>query len=459
MAPPSAWRRRSRSQRSRAATPAARRSAVRRREALCAAAALSLGLLLALGGCGGASRHRARAGSSANAVPAPSGPAFGISEDNADLLWPPGAQAPAAAAPFLAARRDLSALHPRYIRLLVDWAALQPSPGEAPDLSAPQSGCARDTGPCGRYPGLAGDLAAIAAAQRAAHAEGRPPPEPVVDILDTPGWAASPPHGCERAGTPPGARTPARSALPSYERLIGALLALARGEGVALRWWSPWNEPNDPRFLSPQREACGSGASPAAPAAYAALAIAMSEELHAQAPSAQMLLGELGGYASSSAHRLGIADFVAALPAQAICLSATWSVHSYAGRAPGAATQDPVRLLERALAARGGCAARAQIWVTESGAGAAEPGRPREGGRAEERGACTALAAQVLGWRADPRVGAIFQYEFRDDPAYPVGLASADLAALTSTYRMWSALQREAGRSEAPSAGALCPPG
>jgi hypothetical protein len=387
----------------------------------------------------------------------PSGPAFGITEDNADLLWPPSAQAPAPAAPFLAARRELYALHPRYVRLLVDWAALQPSPAAPPELSAAQSGCARAAAPCGAYPGLAGDLAALASAQRAARSEGRSPPEPVIEILDMPAWAAAPPHGCERAGTPPGARAPSAGALAQYRQLIEAVLALGRSEGVALRWWSPWNEPNDPRFLSPQREACGAAAAPAAPAAYAALAGAMSEELREQAPGAQMLLGELGGYDRGSAHRLGVGEFVAALPAETICLGATWSVHAYAARGAHASGVDPVRLLEDALAARGGCATGAQIWVTEAGAGAAEPGRPREGGSAEAQGACRALAAQVLGWRSDPRVGAIFQYEFRDDPAYPVGLASADLATTSSTYGMWLALEDGAAHSAAPSPAALCP--
>ena len=306
----------------------------------------------------------------------------------------------------MAARRELTALHPRYIRLLVDWAALQPSPQSPPALSMPATGCAREVGPCGAYAGLAEELSAIATQQRAARAEGRPAFEVVLDILGAPAWAALPPHGCELPGTPSSARPLAPAALAGYRALIASVLALGRREGVALPWWSPWNEPNDARFLSPQRETCGATAAPAATVPYAQLARGMSSELKALAPGDRMLLGELGGYASGSAHRLSIGEFVAALPEDVLCLGAAWSVHAYAARGRGDAEADPVAALEAALAVRGGCAASAPVWVTESGAGAPDPGHPRRGGPLEEHAACRALAAQVLRWRADPRVGA-----------------------------------------------------
>src|SRR5271154_4717727 len=130
---------------------------------------------LALSGCGHSAHRPVPTAAKATPAPAqPKGPAFGITETNADLLWNPGAKAPAAAAPFLAARRELSALHPRYVRLLVNWAAIQPSPQSPPALRAEVSGCARDVGPCGAYAGIAEQLAAIASQQRADRAEGRP---------------------------------------------------------------------------------------------------------------------------------------------------------------------------------------------------------------------------------------------------------------------------------------------
>ncbi len=290
-------------------------------------------------------------------------------------------------------------------------------------------------GPCGNYEGVAGELAAIASQQRAARAEGRPGFDVVIDILGAPAWAALPPHGCELAATPASARPIGGAALAGYRALIAGLLALAAREGVQLPWWSPWNEPNDPRFLAPQRAACGPDAEPLAPAVYSQLAEAMA------------------------AHRLSIGQFLDGLPANVLCLGNTWAVHAYVARGRRAIEPDPVRALERALDARGGCASGARIWVTESGAGAPSPGRAREGGGGEELGACEALAAQTGKWHSDPRVEAIFQYEFRDDPAFPVGVASADLSRLRSTYRVWLALSRAPeGASPVSTPTAICVP-
>ncbi len=408
-------------------------------------AALAATALIA-SGCGGAGRTA----TSAETPPAPPvpRPAFGITEDNADLLWAPGAAAPAQAAPFAQARGWLSALHPRFFRLLVDWAALQPSPGSPPDLSSPVDGCSRGIRPCGSYPGIAGELEAIASRQRAASARGEAPPEVVIDLLGAPAWATTPPHGCEAPGADPAARTLAPAALPAYRGLISSLVALARREGVALPWWAPWNEPNDPRFLSPQRASCSAGAAPLSPGAYAALARAAAAELKASGTGGELLLGELGGYDTGSSHRLSVGEFVRALPPDVLCLSRYWSVHAYAAYGPGSTKGgEPVAALEQALAERGGCADDAHVWVTETGAGAPRPGRPRTGSAAEQSAGAAALAAQLERWRADPRVAAIFQYSFREDPAYPVGLADAGLARLYETYLVWMGMTRRREQS------------
>ena len=414
-----------------------------RREGRAVAVAAALIAVLLAAGCGSGQAPSTLTRTTAAVPPAPSGPAFGITEDNADLLWAPGdASAPPQAAPFLPARRELAALHPRFIRLLVDWAALQPSPQSPPALGAPVDGCARGVPPCGSYPGLAGELAAVASEQRAARAHGEAAPQVVLDILGTPAWAAAPAHGCVRAGTPETARTLRPGALDSYRGLISRVLALGRAEGVALRWWSPWNEPNDPRFLSPQRASCEATGAPLAPAAYAQMARAMGAELAASGTGARMLLGELGGYLSGSPHRLSVAEFVKALPADVLCTSRDWSVHAYAAygpRAPVPGSDDPVEGLERALDARGGCAAGARVWVTEAGAGAPAPGRPRAPTAGQESAGCDALAAQLERWRRDPRVAAVLQYSFREDPAYPVGLADAGLDRLYPAHGLWLA--------------------
>ncbi len=401
------------------------------------------------GACGSASRARS---SPAAKAAAPTGPAFGLTEGNADLLLSPAVGSPSADA-FLPARRELTALHPRFLRLVVDWAALQPSPDRPAELDEQLDGCARGVGPCGAYAGVSAELEAIASQQRR-----RPGSfEVVIDIFGAPSWAAAPPHGCERAGGSAVARPLRPQAIASYRSLIRGLLALGESKGVALPWWSPWNEPNDPRFITPQRATCATAGDPLAPLVYTQLARVMSSTLAGAAGRHHVLLGELGGYESGSPHRIGLAEFVDALPPDVLCLGDTWAVHAYAGRGPHAVALDPVKVLEVALDERGGCASSAHVWVTEAGAGAPEPGRQRAPGAQEEAAECVALASQVLGWYADPRVQAIFQYTFRDDPLYPVGLVSAGLSPPRPVYRMWLALERASADGTAPpTAQAAC---
>jgi hypothetical protein len=387
---------------------------------------------------------------------------MGITEDNAQLLLLP-AQAGAAdprwasgSEAFVRSRRELDALAPAYLRLLVDWAALQPRADRPPNLSGPVSGCSRSVGPCAPYPGLKGELEAIASEQRARRRHGGIGPEVLVDVLGVPRWAAAPASGCEPQGAPSVGGALAPAALPGYRALIAGLVSLAATEGVALRWWSPWNEPNNPVFLSPQRERCEAASRPVSPAVYAQLARAMAAELRADDPTASIVLGELDGLTADSTHAVSVQSFVAALPAEVACLGSVWSVHAYAAYGPGAGTAEPVAALEDALRGRGGCSADAPVWVTEAGAGAPRPGAPVGVAAAQQLEGCRALAAQLRRWFADPRVGAVFQYSFRDDPAFPVGLVSDDLRALHPVYGLWLSLARslEAGAAPDPSYGA-----
>jgi hypothetical protein len=408
-------------------------------------------------GCGTASpRHTPATPLSAGLRPAlaPDGPAFGLTEDNADLLWSPdGSPRPAG---FLTARRELTALHPTYLRLLVDWASLQPDPDRPPALEAPISGCARSVGPCGAYAGIREELAAIASQQRAAGDGLDGGFQVVVDIFGAPSWAALAPSGCERPGTAAFSRPLRAAAIAGYRTLIHSLLALAAREGVALEWWSPWNEPNDPVFISPQRSSCAADSPPISPIVYAELARAMAAELRADGGNNahHLLLGELNDFLTDSPHRTSIAGFVAALPAEVICLGEVWSIHDYASRDATTPATDPVQALETALDARGACGREARIWVTETGAGAPHPGQRWSGGAAAEQAACLALAEELIGWYGDPRVDAVFQYTFREDPAFPVGLLSADLSHLYPTYRLWLDWSRLRAAGEPPPAPA-----
>jgi hypothetical protein len=385
------------------------------------------------------------------------GPAFGLTEDNADLLWNPAQREPFGKTAFASARAELTALHPTYVRLLVDWAALQPDAASSPALEEAVDGCARTVGPCGRYRGIAAELAAIATQQRAARAQGRTDFQVVLDVFGVPDWAARAPSGCEALGTQAFARPITAAGLTGYRQLIRALLALGSREGVQLSWWSPWNEPNNPQFLGPQRASCTTSAPSLAPAVYAQLALAMADELEAAAGTHHLLLGELAAYPTDSVHRISIASFVAALPANVLCSSDVWSIHAYASFGADAPGAEPVAVLERALDARGACGRTAHVWVTETGAGASHPGRPRAGTSAEEGAGCRALARAVIEWSRDARVGAIFQYTFREDPAFPLGLLSADLSHAYPTYGLWSSYARMRARGElADSAAALC---
>ena len=113
----------------------------------------------------------------------------------------------------------------------------------------------------------------------------------VVEIFGTPAWAARAPSGCEGSHAGAFSRTPSPAAIGAYRGLIRSLLALGAREGVALEWWSPWNEPDDPAFLSPQRASCATGAAPLSPALYAELARAMAAELRAEGGVHQLLAG------------------------------------------------------------------------------------------------------------------------------------------------------------------------
>jgi hypothetical protein len=421
-------------------------------------------LLAAFWGCGSSRRRavKAPAASAPSTTAAPAtvpppvderdGPAFGLTEDDAELLWNPQQPARTPAA-FQAAREQLTALHPTYLRLLVDWAALQPDAGRAPDLTAPNSGCAREVGPCGAYAGIAEELAAIASQQRADGGSGDF--RVVLDVFGTPSWAARDPSGCELAGAAAFARPLRPMAIEGYRALIRSLLALGAREGVALEWWSPWNEPNDPRFVSPQRASCEPGTAPSSAAVYAQLARAMAAELAASGGAHHLVLGELNDLELDTPHSTSVARFIHALPRDVICLGRVWSIHAYARHAPATIAPDAVGALETALDARGACGRHARVWVTEAGAGASRPGRPRPAAPADEQAGCLALAEQLRRWHSDPRVGAVFQYTFREDPDFPVGLSSADLSHVYPTYRLWLAWSRLRAAGRPPPAPAV----
>ena len=368
------------------------------------------------------------------AAPAPKPPekpsdrlAIGITERNATLLWSRAARPAYPLAPW---RDRVEDLRPQVYRLTVDWAQLQPSPGRAANLARTEDGCLRGVPPCGAYDGIRDQLRAIRSQQEANGGW-----EVLVTPYGVPDWGASAPGGCERPGTEPRSRPFNAAGLRGYRRLARDLLALARVEGVELKWWSPWNEPNQPFFISPQRMTCQTEAPSVAPAVYARMVRALRAELRTAPGDQRLVLGDFAGVDGPSPRATGVSEFVRDLPRDVACAAGVWAQHQYA-QAGG--LEGPVGQLKRALRRRE-CTRDARIWVTETGVGGAHAGDERDVRTGVLRRGCRQLNAQLRRWHRDPRVDVAVQYTFREDVAFPVGLADPALTRVYPTYDLWAA--------------------
>ncbi len=360
------------------------------------------------------------------------GLAVGLTETNAGLLANP--EVSPSPAPGAAGWRDrLTALRPRYFRLMVDWAVLQPDPAQPANLEQSRDGCSRGHQPCVPTSGVRDVLRSVRMQQQAAGGF-----DVFVVIYGVPDWAAQPANGCERPDAAPRSRPIADAAMPAYRQLIRAIAAVGEAEKVPIRWWAPWNEANGPFFVSPQRAACDTSSPLLSPAVYTKLARAMREELTALPGEQDMTIGELAGLPRSSLRGGGIEEFFAGLPDDVVCSAKVFTQHAYAEPGDADAATRPVDDLEAALAKRP-CAADQPIWITETGVGGPKVGGRREGGDAGLRADCRAMDAALRRWDIDPRIQAAFQYTFRDDPAFPVGLANARLTRTWPTYDLWKA--------------------
>jgi hypothetical protein len=310
---------------------------------------------------------------------------------------------------------------------------LQPDPGRPPQWAAPADGCMRGRPPCAAFAGIREVLRAVASQQRAGTGF-----EVVVAIHGVPEWAARPPDGCEREDASARSRPITDRGLEAYRALIRSLLDLARREGVALPWWSPWNEPNGPFFISPQRAACDRSSPALAPAVYTRLVRAMRAELAALPGEQRLVIGELAGVPGPRVRGAGIEEFFDALPDDVVCAAGVFAQHAYAERDEPDAPIEVLAQLKAALDRRP-CARSRTIWVTETGVGGPHLGDERTAGSPALRADCRALHATLRRWRADPRVDAAFQYTFRDDPVFPVGLADARLERTWPAYDLWLA--------------------
>ena len=365
--------------------------------------------------------------------------ALGVTEQNPNLLTPigPGSDAP----PWTTWRDALTRVNPAVYRLLVVWYEVQPGPGAPPNLAIPQTGCMRERPPCAAFAGVRDQLTALAARQREGGWEG------LLTVTGTPAWAARPASGC-RGSRQTGA--PRADAIPAYRQLLASIFAVADEVGASLRYVSPWNEPNHPYFLSPQRERCSADAEPRAVAPYARLARAAQAEMGGER---RLVLGEAAGVVEPQARALSVGELIGGLPRDIVCAAPVWSQHGYIGG------PDPVAAATSALAARG-CSREHAVWITETGVGTAPSGLSFARGVAGDRAGCRLLHSRLSAWYDDPRVTVAVQYTMREDHLFPTGLVTTDLTRARAALGEWQAWgARPAFASPPPDVACVSRPG
>ena len=330
-------------------------------------------------------------------APGPNKLAIGITEQNPNFVWAPPPRGPRAVRP-LARRAGEDAARLR-TGCSSTGRALQPEQGRPADLDAPNDGCLRDTPPCAGW----ARRARAARGARLAPEGGRL-------------GGARGAHGLARVGgaaAVPSASAPARSRSTARRSARGAARVPASSsrrcsrrrseEGAELRYWAPWNEPNHPFSLSPQRDALReerASRSRSSPTSRIAQAHARGARRGAgRAGLHARRAGRPGPREADHDHRS--ASSSAACPADLVC---------------GTHGLDPARLRRRA---RGGAAARRcgpcaakdcerehAIWITETGVGAPRSGLERSDEPAPPSGApaagCTSSWSSGTRTRASP---------------------------------------------------------
>jgi hypothetical protein len=432
-----------------------------------AAAAAAAALLIAASGCGGGDeRERPRAPARANDAEAllprlgEPGLAVGLIESSGVLLRPPDGRSGPVAERW---QRRVTDLRPKLLRLFVDWSVLQPDPGRPARLDQPVDGCARGAPPCLPWAGVRDQLRALAAQQRIGNGG-----VAMIAFYGVPAWAAAARRGCEAEGTEPRSRPITDAGLAAYAELVERVARLAEREGADVRFWAPWNEPNGPWFISPQRRRCDAGSRSLAPAVYARLARTMRRVLERLGGDRRLVVGELAGVARPTPRSTGVGEFLDALPDDVACSAAVLSQHAYlrvgGGVSEGSpiprsrregrrAAGDPVAAL---LAARDRrpCLRDVPVWITETGVGGVSGGERRDTSPQGLAAQCEAYDRRLREWARDGRITAAFQYSLREDPLFPVGLADAALTRTYPTYDLIRAWSRREDPTVLPPAGA-----
>jgi hypothetical protein len=353
--------------------------------------------------------------------------AVGLTEQNPNLLWAPGARE-GVAPEFARWQDDTGRLKPAFFRLVLDWPSLQPQKGTPANLEQPSDGCLRGTPPCAGWAGVKDQLAALASRQKQ-HKGGW---EVLIVITGTPEWAARPASGCERPSAEPRSRAPKPSAMGAYRKLVKDVIAIGGEVGVDLRYWSAWNEPNHPFFISPQRATCDAASPSLAVKRYAELTRNLKRALDEAPGDQQYVLGELAGLDESKTKSTSLQEFLRKLPKSIVCGSTILSQHGYITGI------NPVGLAAKAAATHK-CPKKHVVWMTETGVGAPHAGEDKRTTAPAERRACRQLHKRLVRWYDDPRVTAAFQYTFREDDVFRTGLVTTALDRAFPVLKEWQA--------------------
>jgi hypothetical protein len=357
--------------------------------------------------------------------------AVGITEQNPSLFAAPLSRA--VPPEFERWRDDVAAIHPAVYRLVVPWSSVQPRPAAAPNLALLNGGCMRDKPPCAPFAGIRDQLRALASRQKEGGWAG------MLVMTGMPPWAARNVAGCSR-GTSPTAAGPRPVALRAYRQLITDVIAVARKEGASIQYVSPWNEPNHPYFLAPQRAACDAAAPSLAAAPYAALARAARVAITADQ---ELVLGETAGILEPTPRATSVPELIRALPRSVVCAASVWSQHAYIGGT------DPVAAVTAALDARH-CPRKHAIWITETGVGPAPGGLSLARGITSERQGCDLLHRRLAAWYENRRVTLAVQYTFREDDLFPTGLVTTNLTRARPALKEWQAWGQRTPTAPAP---------
>lgn len=379
---------------------------------------------------------------------------IGLVTTDAGVLTPPGEPAIAG---FDAARALVARIAPRRVRIDVRWDLLQPDAAQPLDPDRViGDGCGREAAPpCAGPVSLTATLRAVAAAQKAAPGRFRP----LINFWGMPAWAGAPPtEGCEAASVREGARPLAAGQEPAYRAAVAAVWKAVHDAGIPAADWTPWNEPNAPYFLGPQRASCDPTAAPTAPAQYARLVTAMDDELgvlrRRQPTSAgqvapQLVVGELAAWAAPGPRAVPSDEFLRALPDEVLCRADVLSLHGYFEAKPRSGRGEPVAAGLREFDRRP-CLDRRPAWITETGVGAPRAGGRRDDAKTTLTAECRLMDRQLDHWWHDPRVTAAFQYSVREDPAFPVGLLDEPLSRSYPVADLWAAWGGDRAPAAAP---------